>query len=142
MTGSSEILAVDTGTQIVGIISVPDGVFTAYQGDRISIALERIRNASEVIVYGGVLRNGDDYDLTQLGKFAGITGELSIKGVYTDMRLICWPTCAFGSNASGTYFRVFSARPDFLDTYEGDAERDCYMAWKLWERWKEGTLKL
>jgi hypothetical protein len=135
-------LVVDTGTEIVGIFSVLDGVFTPYQGERISIALERIKNAAEIVVYGGELPNGQDYDLTQLGKFAGTSGEFQIRGVYTDMRLICWPWAAWGSSLRRTYERLFTTCPEFPDTYEGAVQSDCYMAWKLWERWKEGTLTL
>src|SRR5258705_8819782 len=39
-----------------------------------------------------------------------------------------------GSNLQGTI-------PPFPDTYEGSAERDCYMTFKLWGLWKQNKLK-
>lgn len=142
MNDIDEIIAVDTGTApIVGILSVSDGSFTAYLGERIPEAINRIMGAKEVIVYGGE-QGGKDYDLLQLGKFAGMPSELPYSGTYTDMRLICWPWAAWGSDLKGTYARLFATCPEFPDAYEGSVQSDCYMAWKLWERWKAGTLAL
>lgn len=143
MDDTSEIIAIDTGTgPIVGILAVSDGAFTAYQDGQITKAIERIMCAREVIVYGGVTRDGKDYDLLQLGKFAGMDDELPYPGTYTDMRQICWPWAVWGSSLIGTYDRLFITCPDFSDTYQGAVERDCYMVWKIWERWKANTLNL
>ncbi len=64
----------------------------------------------------------------------GIAGNLPINGIHTDMRSICWSDRIWGSNLQGTI-------PPFPDTYEGSAERDCYMTFKLWELWKQNKLK-
>jgi hypothetical protein len=143
MNEVDEIIVVDTGTApIVGILSVGEGNFTVYLGNQIPEAIDRIILAKEVIVYGGETRDGEDYDLAQLGKFAGLPGELPFSGRYTDMRRICWPWAQWGSGLSATYNRLFPTCPEFPDTYEGSVQRDCYMGWKLWERWKAGTLTL
>jgi hypothetical protein len=143
MNDADEIIVVDTGTcPIVGILSVSNGAFIAYQGERIPDAIQRIMRAKEVIVYGGEMRDGKDYDRVQLAKFVGLSGELPISGTYRDMRLICWPWALWGSYLIRTYHRLFPTWPEFPDTYEGSVQRDCYMAWKLWERWKAGTLTL
>src|ERR1700685_572809 len=92
---------------IVGILSVSDGNFTAYLGSQIPYAIDRIMRAKEGIVYLGETRDGNDYDLAQFGKFAGLPGELPFSGTYTDMRLICWPWAQWGSGLIATYNRLF-----------------------------------
>jgi hypothetical protein len=99
-----------------------------HEGSRIPEMIDRIMRATEVIVYGVETRDGKDYDLKQLGKFAGFADELPFSGTYTDMRLICWPWAVWGSNLPRTFHRFFTTCPPFPDTYEGAVERDCYMA--------------
>lgn len=138
-------LVIDTGQSIVGVYSVEDGGYIGYRGSRISEAIERVQNADEVITY-----NGEMYDLEQLGKFAGIVGDLPIKGKHIDMQRIVWDPIV-GSSLIKTYERHFKDCPDFpfgrggsgdCDDYEGSNQRDVYMTFKLWELWTEKKLDI
>lgn len=130
-------LVIDTGVNIVGIFSVEDRSFSAYRGDAISLAIARIEAAEEVVTY-----NGKSRDLNDLGKFAGLSGELPLKGMHTDMRSVCWSDRIFGSSLSNTYAYHFTDRPVFQNTHEGSVELDVHMTFKLWELWKKGRLKI
>jgi hypothetical protein len=134
------ILVIDTGEDIVGIYSVEEGKYVPYRGRAISSAIQRIETAEEVVTY-----NGRHYDLEELGKFAGLpAGEkLSLKGVHTDMRIVCWSDRIWGSSLHNTYSMHFSDdHPSFPYTYEGSNESDVYMTFKLWELWKQGRLRI
>jgi hypothetical protein len=128
---------IDTGQNLVGIFSVEENRYVPYRGDAIASAIQLIQDADEVVTY-----NGKDHDLEKLGAFAGMTGDLPLNGIHSDMRSICWSDRIRGSNLQGTYSRHFTKCPDFPDTHEGSNERDCYMTFKLWELWKQGKLKI
>ena len=130
-------VVIDTGQNIVGVFSVEEKNFRAYLGNDIVAAIRLIETADEVVTYNGKL-----YDLENLGKFAGLPGNLPLKGTHTDLRSICWSDRILGSNLGFTYGEHFDDCPSFDDTYEGSAERDVYMTFKLWERWKQGPLKI
>src|SRR5271155_3300532 len=68
-------LVVDTGQNLVGVFSVEEQLYVPYRGAEILIALQRIAEADEVVTY-----NGKDYDLKELGGFAGVTafGEAAL----------------------------------------------------------------
>jgi hypothetical protein len=108
-----------------------------YRGGAISAAIRRIEIAEEVVTY-----NGKNRDLADLGKFAGMPGDLPLNGVHTDMRSICWSDRIWGSGLRDTYLKHFMELPSYPDTYEGDNERDVYMTFKLWELWKDNRLKI
>jgi hypothetical protein len=138
-------LVIDAGQSIVGVYSVEDGNYIGYRGSRISEAVERVQNADEVITY-----NGEMYDLEQLGRFAGLDGELPLKGKHIDMQRMIWEPIV-GSSLIRTYDRHFKDCPDFpfgrresadCDEYEGSNQRDVYMTLKLWECWKDKKLNL
>ena len=138
-------LVIDAGQSIVGVYSVEDGGYIGYRGSRIPDALERVRNADEVITY-----NGEMYDLEQLGKFAGIVGDLPIKGKHIDMQRIIWEPIV-GSSLISTYGLHYKDCPEFpfghrdssdCDEYEGSNQRDVYMTFKLWELWRDGKLDI
>jgi hypothetical protein len=131
-----ETLIIDAGETIVGIFSNKDKLYNAYQGDDILTAIRRIELADEIVTY-----NGKNYDLGQLGKFAGLQGDLPLKGTHTDMRSIIWSDRIWGSNLESTYLKHFASVPDFPETYVGSNERDVHMTFKLWELWKVGKLK-
>jgi hypothetical protein len=129
-------LVVETGVSIVGIFSVEDNNYIPYRWpDDIPVALQRIAAADELVTY-----NGENYDLRKLGEFAGSPGDFVLTGTHTDMRSICWSDLIAGSSLTKTYLMHFGEFPTFSDTYEGSNERDCYMTFKLWQRWKEGSL--
>ena len=138
-------LVVDTGQSIVGIYSAEEREYVAYRGSGFAVAIERVQGADEVITYNGTFR-----DLKDLGRFAGIEGDLPIRGRHIDMQRMCWePIC--GSSLFGTYSMHFDDCPQFpfgrrdselCDDYEGSNQRDVYMTLKLWELWKEGKLNL
>jgi hypothetical protein len=130
-------LVIDTGQDIVGIFCVEDGTYLPYRGPEIASAIRRIEVADEVVTYNGKFR-----DLKDLGAFAGIHGELPLKGVHTDMRSICWSDEIWGSSLHSTYSQHFSDCPRFPDTYEGSNEADVYKTFKLWELWKQGKLRV
>lgn len=130
-------LVVDTGQNLVGILTVEDNRYVPYRGDAIASAIQLIQTADEVVTY-----NGKNHDLEKLGAFAGIVGDLPLNGVHTDMRSVCWSDRIWGSWLPGTYSRHFAECPTFPDTHEGSNERDCYMTFKLWELWKQGKLKI
>jgi hypothetical protein len=100
-------LVIDTGQSIVGIYSVEDGEYIGYRDSRISEALERVRNADEVVTYNGTFR-----DLQDLGQFAGIDGDLPIKGKHIDMQRMIWDPIV-GSSLGNTYSMHFDACQDF-----------------------------
>jgi len=138
-------LVIDAGQSIVGIYSVEEGEYIGYRGSRISEAVERVQNADEVITY-----NGEMYDLEQLGKFAGIDGELPIKGKHIDMQRMIWEPIV-GSSLIRTYERHFESCSEFpfgrrdcddCDEYEDSNQRDVYMTFKLWELWKDKKLDI
>ena len=67
-------------------------------------------------------------------------GELSLKGVHSDIRSIIWSDEICGSSLRNTYETYFSDRPNFQspqqdDPYVGWNEEDCYWTYKLWELW-------
>lgn len=139
-------LVIDAGQGIVGVYSVEDGDYIGYRGSRISEAVERVQNADEVITYCGEI-----YDLTQLGKFAGIVGELPLKGKHIDVNRMVWDPLPRGSSLEGTYERHFERCSDFpfghrdlpdCDDYEADNQRDVYMTFKLWELWRDKKLDI
>jgi hypothetical protein len=139
------ILVIDAGQSIVGVYSVEGREYIGYRGSRISEAIERVQNADEVITY-----NGEMYDLEQLGKSAGIDGELPIRGKHIDMQRMVWDPIV-GSSLVRTYGMHFKDCPDFpfghrdsedCDDYEADNQRDVYMTLKLWELWKEKKLNI
>ena len=100
-------LVMDAGQSIVGVYSVEDRDYIGYRGSRIPEALERVQNADEVVTY-----NGEMYDLEQLGKFAGIVGDLPIKGKHIDMQRMVWDPIV-GSSLIRTYGMHFEDCPDF-----------------------------
>ncbi len=139
-------LVIDTGQSIVGVYSVEGREYIGYRGSRISEALERVQNADEVVTYCGEI-----YDLKQLGKFAGIDGELPLKGKHIDMERMVWAPLTLGSSLEGTYERHFESCPEFpfgrrdspdCDDYEADNQRDVYMTFKLWELWRDKKLDI
>jgi hypothetical protein len=131
------ILVIDTGENIVGVFFVEANNFIAYLGNDILSAIRLIETADEVVTY-----NGKHYDLNNLGKFAGLSGNLPLNGVHTDIRSICWSDRIWGSNLGFTYGKHFDDCPSFPNTYEGSVECDVYMTFKLWELWKQGKLKI
>jgi hypothetical protein len=78
-------LVVDTGQNLVGVFSAEEQLYVPYRGVEILIALQRIAEADEVVTY-----NGKNYDLKELGRFAGLNGDLPLRGIHSDMRSICW----------------------------------------------------
>ena len=132
-------LIIDTGHDIIGILSVADERYTPYRGSDISLAIQRIEVADELVTYNGI-----DYDLEVLGEFAGLPKgkKLPLKGIHTDMQIICWSDRIRGSSLRNTYLMYFSEHPNFPDTYEGSNELDVYMTFKLWELWKQEQLKI
>ncbi len=130
-------LVIDTGQDIVGIFSIKSRRYVAYRGHAITRALRRLQNAKEIVTY-----NGKNRDLKDLGKFAGLTGDLPLKGIHTDMRSVCWSDRIWGSDLRSTYAMHFNTCPNFSDTYEGSNERDVYMTFKLWQLWKCNKLKV
>jgi hypothetical protein len=130
-------LVVDTGMNLVGIFSVEENAYVAYRGDTIREAIQRIQAADEIVTYCG-----EFYDLGELGKFAGIVGDLPLNGVHTDMRSICWSDRIIGSSLLKTYEMCLGEPPTIPDSQEDDNRRDCYMTFKLWELWKAGTLRV
>src|ERR1700722_1038059 len=138
-------LLIDTGQNIVGVYSLEEQQYVGHRGGRVSEALERIRNADEVITYNGTFR-----DFQDLGRFAGIDGDLPIRGKHIDMQRMIWAPIV-GSSLIRTYKMHFDSCPDFpfgrrdstlCDEYEGSNQRDVYMTLKLWELWKEKKLNL
>lgn len=138
-------LVVDTGQEIIGIYSVEDCEYLAYRWDRIAEALERVRNADEVVTY-----NGERRDLFDLARFAGTDEDFPFKGKHTDMQVMCWAPL-IGSSLTRTYDRHFtdlpecpfsSANSESIDDYEVANRCDVYMTLKLWELWKEDKLRL
>ena len=132
-------LVIDIGQNLIGLFSVDENRYVAYRDAEIRIAIEKIESAQEVVTY-----NGSNYDLEELGKFAGLpAGEkLPLHGQHTDMRSICWSDRIFGKNLISTYSLHFTECPDFPNTHEGSNERDTYMTFRLWELWKQEKLKV
>jgi hypothetical protein len=132
-----ETLVIDVGTTMFGIFFVKKAVYVPYVLDDRRAALYLLQNADEVVTY-----NGTKYDLTELGKLAGLTDELPLKGFHTDMARICWGMWRYyPESLANTYRKNFESCPTFPDTYEANVERDVYMTFKLWESWKAGKLK-
>lgn len=132
-------LAIDVGDNIVGVLSARER-YTPYRGTRIATALRRISQADVIITY-----NGKHYDLDRLGTLAGVQGSLPLRGEHRDMRSICWSDRILGSDLVSTYKEQFGGDPpDFpdKDEYERDNHRDCYMAWKLYQAWEAGELRI
>ncbi len=137
-------LVIDAGQSIVGIYEVERGEYVPYRGHDMAVAIGRIQTADEVVTY-----NGELYDFEQLGRLAGMEGDLPIRGKHIDMQRMCWAPI-FGSSLSRTYLRHFAECPAFpfgqiesrSDDYEDSNQRDVYMTWKLWELWREGKLNL
>jgi hypothetical protein len=138
-------LVIDTGMPIVGVYCVETGEYVAYRGSRIAEAIARVKDADEVVTYNGTFR-----DLEDLGRFAGIKGDLPLNGKHIDMQRMIWDPIV-GSSLIRTYEMHFDSCPDFpfangdsesSDDYEGSNQRDVYMTLKLWERWKEGTIDI
>lgn len=138
-------LVIDAGQSIVGVYSVEGRGYIGYRGSRIAEALERVQGADEVVTY-----NGEMYDIEQLGKFAGIVGDLPIKGKHIDMQRIIWEPIV-GSSLIRTYGMHFKDCPEFpfghrdspdCDEYEGSNQRDVYMTFKLWGLWRDGKLDI
>lgn len=134
-------LIIDTGHDMVGVFSVEENNYVSYQGDAISLAIQRIKAADEVVTYNGSVHDGWS-DLVELGKRVGEPDGLHLKGTHTDMRSVCWSDRIWGTNLSSTYIRHFIDCPDFVDTHEGSNRRDVHMTFKLWELWKQGELKI
>jgi hypothetical protein len=130
-------LVVDTGQDIVEIFSVQSRCFAFYRGRSIARAIRRLQSAHEIITY-----RGKNYDLQELAKFAGLSGDLPPKGVHSDMRNICWSDRIWGRDLVSTYKMHFGDCPPFPDTHEGSVQRDCYMTFKLWQLWKRDQLKI
>jgi hypothetical protein len=134
-------LIIDTGHDIVGVFSVEENSYVSYRGAAISLAIQRIETADEVVTYSGSVHDGWA-DLVELGKLVGALGGLHLKGTHTDMRSACWSDRIWGSNLSSTYSKHFIDCPNFADTHEGSNQCDVYMTFKLWELWKQGKLKI
>ena len=131
---SYDTLVFDTGMTIIGIFSVKKREYQAYYGDDRRKAAQRLVRAQEIVSY-----NGKRYDVMDISRALGLPERQrpSFKGVHRDMREIRWVNI-LGSNLRYTYSLHFPDAPSFPDTYEGSNQMDCYMAWKLWECWKEG----
>lgn len=133
-----ETLVIDVGTTMVGIFFVEKAAFVPYHLGHRSVALSVLQKADEVVTY-----NGTKYDLWELGKLAGMTDDLPLKGIHTDMAQICWGTwCSYPKSLRHTYLKHFDYLPIFPDTYEANCACDVYMTFKLWELWKKGKLRV
>jgi hypothetical protein len=130
-------LVVDIGQDLVGLFFVEEGRYVPYRGDAIPSAIQLIQDADEVVTY-----NGNNYDLLELGRLAGLDEKLPLKGIHTDMRSIYWSDRIWGSNLQGTYARHFTECPKFPDTHEGSNECDTYKTFKLWRLWKTEKVKV
>jgi hypothetical protein len=135
----SEVIAIDTGQDIVGIYSAAERKYTAYRGARIAEAIERIKHAAVVVTY-----NGNHADLTDLGRWAGLGKDvpLSINGEHVDMREVCWSNEIWGSSLHNTYLKHFSNLPKFTDTHEGCNQLDTELTLALYHLWKQGQLRV
>jgi hypothetical protein len=133
-----ETLVIDAGTTMVGIYAVEAGTYVPYtMSEIIAVAVPRIAAAREVITY-----NGRRYDLLELGRLAGMSCNLPLTGIHTDMEVICWSDRINGKCLLDTYLMHFDVQTTFPSTYEGSNECDCHMTFKLWELWKQGKLKV
>lgn len=138
-----EVLAFDTGIDVVGILEIGTGEYTAYRGlKRMAEGARRLLKAREIISY-----NGNRYDLKELASILGFSSveELIIEGTHYDMQEICWNPI-FGSDLVFTYEENYGtspiASPDYVtDSYEIDNYRDAFRAAELYRSWKKGTLK-
>lgn len=137
---NKEILVFDVEDNGLGIYSVTCDEYILYIGkDRIK-AVERLIKAKEIISY-----NGNRYDLVEISKYCGLHNDelIKIEGVHTDMIEICWPGIR-GSSLRNTYLRIFEKETlqRFSGRFDNSNECDCYMTFKLWETWKNDTLRL
>lgn len=140
-------LVIDTGLpRVVGVFSVEENEYVLYRDDDVATAIQRIKNADEVVTFNGTDTGDAHNDLAVLGAFVGIEGELPLKGVHTDMLPIYWSDSYFGCGLKDIYSRLFGADHRFpiepddgndADTYIMGNRLDVLMTFKLWERWKQ-----
>jgi hypothetical protein len=110
-----ETLVIDAGTTMVGIYAVEAGTYVPYtMSEIIAVAVPRIAAAREVITY-----NGRRYDLLELGRLAGMSCNLPLTGIHTDMEVICWSDRINGKCLLDTYLMHFDVQTTFPSTYEG-----------------------
>ncbi|AOZ11155.1 hypothetical protein BKK80_34950 (plasmid) [Cupriavidus malaysiensis] len=146
-----EIIAVDWGTTIVGVMNVLTGSYIAYRDGDQAAGARRVLDATGTIVSF----NGTDCDLPRLYELLGLDQDSHVlKATHDDMRLITssirWPCDPgtipiYGHNLRATYEHFCGPLPPsppepIPDKYELDNWNDCYRTAELWKRWKQGTL--
>jgi hypothetical protein len=149
---TSEVLAFDWGTTIVGVLDIAHNVYTPYRSSKEMInGTKRIASAEIIVSFGGTYR-----DLTELSRMLSLTceKELSIHGHHDDMSEIIseirWPpdpgtARILGQSLCETYRHYFGAElaipPAHIeDEYEVSNWRDCHMTAELWKKWRRGDL--
>ncbi len=160
MAATSEVLAFDWGTNIIGILDVLKNEYIPY------INTEEMTNGAQRIVSSTgtiVSFNGNTKDLMEISKILGYSSEeeLHLDCEHNDMLEITsdirWPPkpgggTIFGPGLRETYKHYFPdkeiALPSYLRSNEESANfeyilsnwRDCYMTAELWIKWKSGEL--
>jgi hypothetical protein len=106
----TDVLAIDWGIGIVGVLDVNTDLYRAYRGD------ERIEGAKRIVDCAGIIVtfNGNGRDLLELSKLLDrpSKADLNLKGVHHDMMPIIstirWPPDPGSAPITG---------PNLVDTY-------------------------
>ncbi len=144
---TTETLAFDIGTDIVGILNLESNEYKPSRGNRKAIGAQRLIECSGVIVSF----NGNGYDLPELAKLLGkaTVQELGSLAQHLDMQEITscvrWPPdpgkktiAGQGLRNSYEYYFPDQKFPDppssVRNDYEKDNWQDCWMAGQLWRK--------
>ena len=148
----NEVLAFDWGIDIVGVLDVRTGVYTAYRGKD-----QMVEGGKRVVFAEGSIVSfaGNSRDLPKLFELLLLEWTDSVLTATHDDMLeitssIRWPPNPGTGPINGDglratyeyYFRDSMPPPPsgLADKYVEDNWRDCYMTAELWKKWKRGEL--
>ena len=141
----ADILAIDWGTSILGILDVETEIYVAYRDEHMRDGAQRV-----ALCKGAVITfNGNHRDLPEIAKLLGVE-ILSLQAQHFDMleltSLERWPPDPgtgpiLGQDLTKTYVYFFGNEaaappPHLTDPYEVGNWQDCFRTARLWKRWK------
>lgn len=120
---------------LLGIYSVKQRKYTAYQGPRMAEGILRLIRAREIVSYQGERRA-----LPRLAAFLKLPrgSALHLRGTHVDLHRAGPARRRADATLAAAYRREFGPPPSFPRSAEGANRRAIHMTFRLWQHWRAG----